>query len=372
MKNTMKKKIVPSDAKHRFEFKVSDLTLKWDVPSVIPDNVIRQDESIAVIEGDTTFPVNRDKATLKVWSEYKQNKVDYPSKFKLSGNKIVNIDDSLRPQKQFSLDDDIWSKWDKLSYHVTGKVDTLSVDTEKALKVKRWHVQAINTTERAAILAFRNQESANYNNSFSGCTDDEHHSWAFNAGSSSATEFGDLMKNTYSFNYTGHGNVICGLCERTVYDGIESGTDAEFGRFTQCPNDSKHNKPISVHCVGPFPWLQREDIKKKAPKKPKYLAYSVCCGGAFETSLFDAYIAGGTKFAIGFKKSTRCDWARDYSKQLFDTWIQTHGADPDKIPEVFNSLYTTWSAKLEPVLFGKYYGIGSHLRDVGRSIAKAL
>jgi hypothetical protein len=370
MANDVKTETVPCGAKHLFEMRIPDLTVKWAVTEVLPDNDAKPSDVIALIEADTTYPDNRDKAELKIWAEHKKKTVDRLENLKLAGNKIVNNSDNKRPEKKFSLDDGIWNTWDKLNYHISGSVGAASDDTDVPLKVKRWHVQAINKTERPAILAFRNQESANYDSSFAGCTDDVHHSWTFNAGGSSAANFGKMMRNTYSFNYTGHGNVVCGVCQ-DVYDGIHSGTDAEFGRFTECKTNPKHNKPISVHCVGPFPWLQRDAIKNRVttPSTPKYLAYSVCCGGAFETSLFDAYISRGTKFAIGFKKSTRCDWARDYSKQLFDTWIQTHKADPDKIPDTFNSLHATWSTKLEPVLFGKYMGMGSHLRNLGRSIA---
>ena len=102
---------------------------------------------------------------------------------------------------------------------------------------------------------------------------------------------------------------------------------------------------------------------------PKYLVFSVACGGAFETSLYDAYIGRGTKYGIGFKKSTRCDWARDYAKSFFETWVKTHGCNPSKIPDVFEGLQATWEAKLQPDIFGRYSAVGSHLRNLGRRIA---
>ncbi|PCH95025.1 MAG: hypothetical protein COB83_09890 [Gammaproteobacteria bacterium] len=369
MSADLKQQRVNSGASYSFEMKIPKLEVKWSQVSVLPDNEVKPNEIEVVLEGDSTFPTSRDTAEFVIWSEHNHKTIETITALKLAENKITLNSDNTRPVKKFNLSDGIWDQWDQLNYQISGKVDTAESDSKKALIVKRWHVQAINNNERPAILAFRNQESANYDNSFSGCADDVNHSWFFDANNSSAAAFAKMMKNTYSFNYTGHGNVVCGVCNNEVYDGIETGTDAEFGRFTHCPNDNSHNKPKSAHCVGPFPWIQRNDIKDITPNTPKYLAYSVCCGGAFESSLFNAYIAMGTKYAIGFKKSTRCDWARDYSQQLFNKWIQTHGADPEKIPEVFNALYTTWSVKLEPVLFGKYWGIGSRLRDLGRSIA---
>jgi hypothetical protein len=102
---------------------------------------------------------------------------------------------------------------------------------------------------------------------------------------------------------------------------------------------------------------------------PKYLIFSVACGGGFETSLYDAFIGRGTKYGIGFRKSTRCDWARDYAKSFFDTWVKTHKCDPSKIPDVFNDLQAKWQVKLQPNLFGKVWGLGSKMRNLGRKIA---
>lgn len=356
-------------AKHSYVKKIPDLSVKWSVAEVIPDNDVRPDEAKATMEGDTTYPTNRDNAEMQIWAEHKHANVETVSKLKLDANKIVTKNTTDRPFKTFTLDDGLWEPFDKLKYHFTAKVDTAEKETITALKVKRWHVQAINTAERAAILAFRNQESANYDSSFASATDDAHHSWAFDAGNSSKSDFGKMMKNTYSFNYTGHGVVICGTCN-AFYDSIST-AGPDYGGWTTCSHDASHSDPKSTHCIGSAPFLQSSDIKSSAtvPSVPKYLMYSVCCGGAFETSLYDAYIARGTQYAIGFEKSTRCDWARDYSKQLYDSWIQNHNADPDKLCDVYNSLYSTWSVKLAPRMFGRYWGAGTKLRELGRSVA---
>jgi hypothetical protein len=252
------------------------------------------------------------------------------------------------------------------------------------IKVKRWHVQAIdkNPAEATAQLPFRHQEQANFLSSFSGSAEDEKKSHAFVANSTSKSDFGSWMKNTYSFVYTGHGCVICGTCGQP-FDSAHGTTDAEFGKWTRCRGNPKHRSPVSTYCIGAWEnlatsknvsFFYSKHVRDKSIVKtpPKYLVFSVACGGAFETSLYDGFIRRGTKFGIGFEKSTRCDWARDYAKSFFDTWVKTHKCDPDKIPSVFNGLQATWGVKLAPSLFGRYFGIGSALREAGRRLSRAL
>mgnify|MGYP000305886973 CR=1 FL=1 len=151
MANEVKTETVASGAKHLFEMKIPDLSVKWAVTEVVPDNDIKPNDAIALIEADTTYPVNRDKAELRIWAEHKQKNVESLKDLKLAGNQVLANSDNKRPVKKFTLDDGIWNVWDKLNYHVSGAVDTANADTVKPLKVKRWHIQAINKQESAGI-----------------------------------------------------------------------------------------------------------------------------------------------------------------------------------------------------------------------------
>ena len=383
-----KAEAIATELKHRFKVRRPDFTPKWSREWVIPDNVLMPGDVKVQMLVDSTFPENRpavDISVVRAWDDGAVPNLPIPL-LKLSGRKVIK-GDGTRPSHKFTCKNAIWDKYDKLKYHFDCKIDQTSKRTAKELKVKRWHVQAIdmNPTEATAQLPFRRQEQANFNSAFSGRPDDVSKSKSFVAHSTAKDLFGSWMMNTYSFVYTGHGCVICGVCGMPYSSDDGDGSDAAFGSWTVCSRDASHGSPRSTYCIGEWAacthdatlppevsFFYAEHVRDEAivASSPKYLVFSVACGGAFESSLYDSFIGRGTRYGIGFRKSTRCDWARDYAKSFFNKWVKVHKCDPDKIPDVFDGLQTTWEARLQPVLFGRVGGLGSHLRNLGRRIAE--
>ena len=388
-----------TDNNHRFIAKTPDFTPKWSRDWVIPDNVLDKANIEVEAQVDSKYPENRPKAEITAMQEWDKGsvpEVKLPS-LKLKDKKVVDEAGS-RPKHKFSHENRIWDTYDKLDYHFECSIDQTKKQTSKPLKVKRWHVQAVDTGDtRLGFPAMRASEKANFLNSYSGKPDDERNAWEFDAGTTAGPAFGEKMQNTYTFVYTGHGAVMCSNCGKMfenlgvktvqglgdlwtkVTDSAkwEQLSDAQFGTWTACLTPSCYGgSPRSTHCIGgrkkwPTPsFVGGDEIAKESivANTPKYLMFSICCGGAFESSLYNAYISRGTKHCVGFKKSTRCDWARDYAKAFFDKWVGAHKCDPAKIPAVFNALLGTWETKLQPALFpegGTVSGSGADLRAVG-------
>lgn len=351
MSDTDKEHGGSTDAKHELKARAPDFTPKWSKEWVLPYNLLKEADADVELVVDSVWPEDRLFASLVVQRAHDGADVEVVPFNKLKAKKVVNRSDE-RPVFRFSLRNDIWDPFDKLEYHFTARIDQLEKRTEKPVKVKRWHVQALDIGDtRPAIMGFRNQESSNHVASFAGSDDDAVESHRFDANADKKAEFGSWMRNTYSFNYTGHGAVVCNTCGR-MYNNV-SASGPTYGDWTTCPTDATHNDPRSTHCIGPMPWFQASDVMDKDTvyRSPRYLMFSVCCGGAHEPSLYEAYRSRGTMYCIGFRKATRCDWARDYTKSFFDTWCKTHKCDPAKIPEIFDSMQAAWDAKLKPVLF---------------------
>lgn len=388
----------PTDQEHEFIVLDPEFTVKWSREWVIPKNKLLPGDVDAEVLVDATRPKNKAASPVQVrkaWDGKSVPKIDDPQ-VKLEAGQVVLKSDGKRPKVNFAFENDIYDDHDKLRYHCRCTIRGVEKESPKPLLVKRWHVQALdnsdnNGTPGNIYQSFRVTEGANFRASFAPNGDCKAHTWEFNANGSMAS-FGEKMENSYTFVYTGHGAVMCKKCH-AMWDGLDgspltpaqqaaglpapTGSDAEFGRWTCCSTVGCDGAPRSTHCIGGWQpagspsFMDRTHVADAAicPTTPKYLMFSVCCGGAFETSLYDAYIGRGTKYAVGFKKSTRCDWARDYAKSFFDTWAQTHQCDPSKIPDVFSSLQGAWETKLEPSIFGRFGGAGSQIRNLGRKIA---
>jgi hypothetical protein len=389
-----KAEAIATELKHRFKAKKPDFTPKWSREWVIPDNVLAPADAAAELQVDSKYPENRPSADITViqaWDKGSVPGVKIPL-VQLKQKKVVKAD-GTRPSLKFTLDNNIWDKFDQLQYHFNARIDQTTKPTTKPLKVKRWHVQAVDIGDtRPDFPPMRASEKANFLNAFAGSADDRAQAWEFDAGNTTLAVYGGKMKNTYSFVYTGHGAVMCRTCQSMwifrygqpqepaeITAGLPAPTnnEADYGQWTTCSTDGCTGAPRSTHCIGgwktaPAPsFMDGTHVADDGicPTTPKYLMFSICCGGAFETSLYDAYIGRGTKYCVGFKKSTRCDWARDYARSFFDTWVKTHKCDPEKIPDVFDGLQATWQVKLQPDLFGRVWGVGSRLRNLGRQIA---
>ena len=426
---------IATELKHRFKARKPKFTPEWSRDWVLPDNVLLPKETKVQLKVNSSFPGNRDKADIvvrKAWNEKKMPNFSPPA-LELKANKVVVAADGKVPAHKFTRTipkpspgavrgHGIWNRYDKLNYHFECRIDNTTKRTAKTIKVKRWHVQALDNSDddpnnaKNIYQKYRKTEGSNFINAYKNSKDDKAHKWEFNANTTTFAQFCEKMKNTYAFVYTGHGAVMCRKCHR-MFDNFgfarapnrlgkaaqgdyrtdaerragipkpavtgagtpaASFTDAEFGKWTTCSKVGCKGRPRSTHCIGGWQaagtpsFLDATHIAsaETTPNTPKYLMFSVCCGGAFDTSLYDAYIGRSTKYCIGFEKSTRCDWARDYAKSFFDTWVKTHKCNPDKIPDVFNDLQSTWQTKLQPSIFGRFWGIGSKTRNLVRRVFK--
>jgi hypothetical protein len=326
--------------KHKFKVRTPKFTAKWDREWVIPDNALLKNDAKVKMEVNSTYPSNKPKASISVLQEWdgKITPKVILKPLKLTNNKVVLSKNGEIPSYKFKAVNGLWDKYDKLDYHFECEIVNKKEKTSKALKIKRWHVQALDNSDNSATnpnniyKKFRITEGSNFRNSFSGSGDDKAHTWDFNANSTTYKKFGENMQNTYSFVYTGHGAVMCKKCHKMFGSVKNLKSDAEFGKWTKCETAKCGGSPRSTFCVGGWKpagtpsFMDAHHIQSKSivPVAPKYLVFSVCCGGAFETSLYDAFIGRGTKYCVGFRKSTRCDWARDYAKSFFDTWSKTH------------------------------------------------
>jgi len=354
--NSSKADSAATKKQHRYKVKRPQIKAEWDKEAVIPQNdSSKSADAKAVCKVTSEYPVNRPVAEINILPEGSFRTLYTITALKLANKKVVTAKGE-EPVHYFTLADHIWEPWDKLTHDFEVEIGTGGYAlTEKPIKVKRWHVNTVDMSDtRPSFPPMRTSEGNNFEAAFAGSADDTALAWQFQADTASAADYGGMLKNTYCAAYTGHGAVVCGICN-TMYDCITDvpTSNPKYGRWTTCPSDKDHANPISTHCIGPFPWLQAGDVKDEGlfPSTPKFLMFSVCCGGAFEPSLFDAYISRGTAYAIGFRKSTLCTWARDYAQSFFTTWAKTHKCDPAKIPDVYKSMYATWSVRLEPVLF---------------------
>lgn len=410
-----KSEAIATELKHRFKARQPDFTPKWSREWVIPDNVLLPAQAKVEMQVKSKFPAKRPKADINViqaWDKKHVPAVVVPP-LKLRNKEVIQKN-GTPPSHRFSHNNDIWDQFKKIEYHFECKIDQTTKQTQKALNVKRWHVIALDSDiNKPPTQGLWNSSCVpmrdNFLTNLTGA-DDKAEKWEFPAHTTTLAKFGEKMKNTYTFVYIGHGAVMCRDClgmydcftspseanrqaqkakgdyrtdaERTAgiaKPGVVGGSfvDADFGIWTTCSKDGCTGSPRSTHCIhgwqaAPTPsFMDGTHISDEAicPTTAKYLTLSVCCGGAHETSLYDAYIGRGTRYCVGFKKAARGDWACDFTKSFFNTWAKTHKCDPAKIPEVFAGLEATWRTKLRPDLFGRARGFGSHLRNLGRQIA---
>ncbi|HVU64341.1 MAG TPA: hypothetical protein VHC70_10215, partial [Phycisphaerales bacterium] len=237
----IKKLSAPTDKKTPHVKKLPDFTPKWDREWVIPDNDLQTADIDAGLLVDSKRPTDADPVPVTVeTADPLADLVQVPD-CELRKKKLVD-GAGKKPVVRFTLKDHrIWQPFDKLEYHFTATVDATSKRTDKPIKVKRFHVHALNTHERPAILAIRQEEGANHTGAFSGSQDDVMHRKEFNAEGCAFTDFGGWMRNTYSYMYTGHGGVVCGVCGQ-MYN-CTTAPGPTFGDWIDCRGDSSHNDP---------------------------------------------------------------------------------------------------------------------------------
>jgi hypothetical protein len=158
--------------------------------------------------------------------------------------------------------------------------------------------------------------------------------------------WGSVIRNTYAYHQTSHGDVRCRI------DG-EQFASSRDNFPTVCPLDPSH-PGRSVLFTGDTPIGDAEASDVVAvPSVPRYLAYINTCVAGWEPSFANAFIARGTRNVIAFRKYIPDNKAREMARQFYRKWTQVFRCDPEKIPEVFLSVSPPFFRSMRPVLFGE-------------------
>ena len=390
--------VVNTDKQHIFKALRPKLIPKWSREWVIPDNDINRNNVSVRMDVECFPPSNRPSADISVLRSWDNNSVEPTvklGKLKLKDQRVIEESTGYIPTYKFTLENNIWDNYDKLEYHFECQINNRKIKTDKPLKVKRWHVAALDKHQdkENIFIDWIGPMGKDFYDRFFGKENDLAQRWFADCNITGFKTFGESMRNTYSFSYIGHGDVTCLNCgndfdmfhgnegrghwysndpddKRTDAEkkanipkpNFEHGdfSDADMGKWTTCATPGCKGLPRSTFCIGEKRtdgkgwFMDGSDISDKSivPSTPKYLMFSTCCGGAYEPSLYKAFIDRGTMFCIGFKKATLFMWSSVYMKQFFDQWVNGHNCDPMKIPEVFMSLLKDWKIKLQPAIFG--------------------
>jgi hypothetical protein len=168
----------------------------------------------------------------------------------------------------------------------------------------------------------------------------------FNQANVPTALWGSVIRNSYAYHQTSHGDVRCRV------DGAQFNASADGTEPTVCPNDPAH-AGRSVLFIGNTPFGDAETANAAAvPSVPRYLVYINTCVAGWEPSFADALMARGTRNVIAFQKYIPDDDAREMARQFYRKWAQIHRLDPEKIPEVFYSVSPPFVGSMKPVLFG--------------------
>jgi len=189
---------------------------------------------------------------------------------------------------------------------------------------------------------------------------------AFNLQRPTVSDWGSVLRNSYSYHQGSHGDVRCRVDRRQF-----NSSNDNFP--TVCPLDPTH-PGRSVVFLGQSAFGDAEVSQAaNVPSVPRYLVYFDACVAGFEPSFANAVRARGTRFVLAFRKYIPDDDAREMARQFYRRWIQIHKGDPDTIPQVFFQVAPPFFNSMRPVLFGPGGGAASsEVAQAGSAIAGAL
>jgi hypothetical protein len=175
--------------------------------------------------------------------------------------------------------------------------------------------------------------------------------------------WGSVIRNSYGYHQTSHGDVRCRIDgDQFIYDANDLAT--------VCPNDPAH-PGRSVIFLGDTPLGDAEAADAAAvPSVPRYLVYFNTCSAGWEPSFANALIGRGTRNVIAFRKSIPDGDAREMARQFYRKWTQVFRCDPEKIPEIFYSVSPPFVGSMQPVLFGA--GAAAGAGGVAAAVGGAL
>lgn len=272
------------------------------------------------------------------------------------GDHVVQPDTGERPQWLFEARHGPWEIWDKPLFYIVAHVGDAQqgesphdLDAEEDLlrvcPVLVTIADAIADTPAGGGLTTQDEmfEIGNIEK-----LDPARgiYSIAFNQAVVPIALWGSVIRNSYAYHQTSHGDVRCRI------DGDQFDSNAAGDEPTVCPNNPAH-PGRSVLFIGDTPIGDAETADVVAvPSVPRYLVYINTCVAGFEPSFADAFLARGTRNVIAFQKYIPDDEAREMARQFYRKWTQIFRCDPEKIPEVFTSVAPPFVGSMKPVLFG--------------------
>lgn len=272
------------------------------------------------------------------------------------GDRVVQPATGERPQWQFEATHGPWEIWDKPLFYMVAHVGDTSqgesphdLDAEEDLlrvcPVLVTISDAIADTPAGGGLTTRDEmyEIGNIEK-----LDPARgiYSVPFNQAVVPIALWGSVIRNSYAYHQTSHGDVRCRI------DGDQFNSNAAGDQPTVCPNNPAH-PGRSVLFIGDTPIGDTETADVAAvPSVPRYLVYINTCVAGFEPSFANAFLTRGTRNVIAFQKYIPDDDAREMARQFYRKWTQVFRCDPEKIPEVFASVAPPFVGSMKPVLFG--------------------
>jgi type VI secretion system secreted protein VgrG len=102
--------------------------------------------------------------------------------------------------------------------------------------------------------------------------------------------------------------------------------------------------------------LGDEEVRDKTrfPSVPRYLVYLDCCLAGWEPSLARAFVARGTRYVIGFRRTVGAATAKAMATEFHTKWAKDK-LDPDKIRDIFFEVGSKYYSDLRPVIVGWRY-----------------
>jgi hypothetical protein len=272
------------------------------------------------------------------------------------GDQVVQPDTGARPEWTFEAKHGPWEVWDKPLFYMVAHVGDSQqgesphdLDTEDDLlrvcPVLVTISDAIADTPAGGGLTTRDEmcEIGNIEklDPARGIS-----SVPFNQANVPTALWGSVIRNSYAYHQTSHGDVRCRI------DGDQFKSNAAGDAPTVCPNDPTH-AGRSVLFIGDTPIGDAETSDVAAvPSVPRYLVYINTCVAGWEPSFANVFLARGTRNVIAFQKYIPDNDAREMARQFYRKWTQVFRCDPEKIPEVFASVSPPFIGSMKPVLFG--------------------
>jgi hypothetical protein len=290
------------------------------------------------------------------------------------GDQVVVPDTGARPQWSFEAKHGPWEVWDKPFFYMVAYVENSQgesphdLDTEE--DVLRVGQALVNICDRIADTpaggGLTTEDDMNEIGTIQKLDPARGiYLVPFNQAVVPTELWGSVIRNTYGYYQTSHGDVRCRI------DGDQFIYDAN-NLATVCPNDPTHPGRSTIF-LGSTPLGDAEVSNVQAvPSVPRYLVYFNTCSAGWEPSFANALLARGTQNVIAFRKSIPDGDAREMARQFYRKWTQVHRCDPGKISEVFFSVAPPFVGSMEPVLFGAGGGPASGGGPVADAVGNAL